>query len=200
MTLREEKTLTLIDTHKYLTTSMIAAALYPFPSGPNKCRKVMAKMHRQELVSRFRTGRNEYIYHLGRRSQKWRHWLDLARFHFTLKTELKSWQKILFWQHEVKYDFGIADGFYIIRTTIDGGRLQFFLEVDDGNNSFDKIQKYRAYHASRAWRQEFWGPDGFPRVLIVTPRMEQIQMMTRGDEMFNVIDGPVGIVEAMRRR
>lgn len=195
MTEREGTILRLIEQHRYLQTGMIHRALFRFPSGRDKAWQVLRGMHRRGLVNRFRIGRGEYIYHLGSRSKKWRHWLDLARFHFALLDELKSWQKILYWQPEVKYPFGIADGLYIVKLTIDGGKVTFFLEVDDGNNPFDKVMKYKAYYQSRAWRQEWWG-ESFPLVLIVSPRAEHIRTMA--DEMFRVIDEPKGIIKALK--
>jgi len=195
---RVDYILRLLDQHKYLTPSLVAY-YYRFPSGRNKVQQIMGRMAAEGHVNRFRVGRGEYIYHQGRRSAKWRHWLELARFHFALLEELKSWQRIIFWQNEVKYPFGVADGLYVVKTTLDSG-LTFFLEVDDGNNVFDKVQKYRAYHAGRQWRREWWGADGFPLVLIVTPRAEAIRLMTGGDKMFRVMERPEGIIKACRRQ
>ena len=104
----------------------------------------------------------------------------LNEFHFTLLKELKSWQKILYWKHEYKYPYGIADGLYVVKTTLDSG-IKFFLEMDDGNNEFDKISRYEAYCNSRKWESEPWadplgkGVKTFPLVVIATPRPEKLR-------------------------
>lgn len=205
MTERIDQIYQLVNQHKYITPSLVAQAMFRFPSGRNKAQQLMGRMARGDrTLNRFRVGRSEYVYHLGLRSKKWRHWLDLTRFHFALLNELKPWQKIIFWQHEVKYSFGIADGFYIVKLTIDGAGLMFFLEYDDGNNSFDKVQKYISYYNGKTWRGEWWG-DSFPLVLVVTPRAEEIRLMVErsGDkagEIFRVIRGlDGGILDALRR-
>ena len=181
----------------------MAARLFRFPSARTKAQQILGRMAADGLVNRFRVGRGEYIYHQGRRSKKWRHWLELSRFHFALEDELKNWQRIIFWQLEVKYPFGIADGFYIVRTTIDGAGMMFYLEVDDGGNTFDKVGKYAAYYRSKAWRGEWWAGGGaFPLVLVVTPRVQMIKAMVEGSrggcELFRVIGRPVGILEALK--
>jgi len=185
MTEREENILAMVEQHRYLERSMIGQKLFRFPTGQAKARQVLSKMHKRELVQRFKPGqRKEYVYHLDRvRSAKWRHWLDLNRFHFGLLAELKAWQRILYWDHEVKYPGGQADGFYIVKTLLEGG-VMFFLEMDDGANKFDKLQKYLAYQQGRLWKKEWWaqGRGGagtqrdisFPLVLIVTPRAGEI--------------------------
>lgn len=179
MTEREQNILSMIDQHRYLTRSMVAQKLMPFPSGQAKARQVLSKMHKRELLERFQPGRrHEYVYHADRRSAKWRHWLDLNKFHFGLLQELKSWQKILYWDFEVKYPGGMADGFYIVKTYLQGG-VMFFLEMDDGANKFDKLQKYLAYQQGRAWKKEWWAKESFPLVLIVTPRAGEIDDLVR---------------------
>jgi len=185
MTEREANILKLIEQHRYIETGMIRQALFRFPSGRDKAWQVLRRMTKQGLVNRFKIGRGEYIYHVGAKSKKWRHWLNLTRFHFQLLSELKSWQKIVFWQPEVKYPFGIADGLYIVKLTLDGDCVMFFLEYDDGQNVFTKVQQYLAYYAGKSWRGEWWG-QSFPLVLIVTPRVEEIRMVAR-DEIFRVI-------------
>ena len=191
MTEREESILALVEQHKYLERSMIAQKLFKFPSGQAKARQVLSKMHKRELVQRFRPGqRQEYVYYVDRaRSAKWRHWLDLNRFHFGLLAELKAWQRIIYWDHEVKYPGGVADGFYIVKTSLEGG-VMFYLEMDDGANKFDKLQKYLAYQQSRAWKKEWWAQESFPLVLIVTPRAGEIGEMVRrckAEQFFKVM-------------
>ena len=199
MTEREAKILKLIEQHRYLTTGMIQSALFCFPSGKDKAWQVLRKMHRRGLINRFREG--EYIYHTGAKSKKWRHWLDLARFHFALLSELKSWQRIIFWQPEVKYPYGIADGLYILRLTLDGAGVMFFLEYDDGNNPFQKVQQYMAYYQGKSWRGEWWGSN-FPLVLIVTPRAGEIRLMIERSKagIFRVLSEPKNIIREVTRR
>lgn len=179
MTEREENILNLLEQHRYLERSMVGDRLLKFPAGQAKARQLLYKMYSREVINRFKPGaHSEYVYHLGKRSEKWRHWLDLNRFHFGLLAELKQWQRILYWDHEVKYPGGQADGFYIIKTSLQSG-VYFFLEMDDGTNKFDKLKKYLAYQQSRAWKREWWAKESFPLVLIVTPRIVEIGELIR---------------------
>lgn len=190
MTEREESILALVEQHKYLECSMIAQKLFKFPSGQAKARQVLSKMHKRELVQRFRPGqRHEYVYYLEKKSSKWRHWLDLNRFHFGLLAELKQWQRIIYWDFEVRYPYGQADGFYIVKTSLQGG-VMFFLEMDDGANKFDKLLKYLTYQQSRIWKKEWWAQESFPLVLIVTPRAGEIGELVRrckAEQFFKVM-------------
>lgn len=99
---------------------------------------------------------------------------------------------------EVKYPFGIADGLYIVRLTLDGDCVMLFLEYDDGQNVFTKAQQYLAYYAGKSWRGEWWG-QSFPLVLIVTPRAQEIRMLAKG-EIFRVIGEGEKIMDAIMRR
>ena len=212
----------LVEQHKYITPSLVAKAMFKFPAGRNKAQQIMGRMAKDKTLNRFRVGRGEYIYHVGPRSKKWRHWLNLTRFHFQLLGELKSWQRIVFWQNEVKYSYGVADGLYIVKLTLDGDCVIFFLEYDDGNNAFGKVQSYMAYYAGKSWRGEWWAAgqsaagqsaanqpiQSFPLVLIVTPRAEEIRMMVagvrgtvrEGSEIFRVIGEGEGVMGAVTKR
>jgi len=195
MKLRQDYIYQLVEQHKYITPSLVARMpMFQFPSGRNKVQQIMGRMAADGLVSRFRVGRSEYVYHQGRRSAKWRHWLDLNRFHFAIIGALKSWQEILYWDFEVRYPFGQADAFYQIKTTIQGDGIMFFVEMDDGGNKFDKIQKYLAYWRGKTWRGEWWSKGVFPLVVIITPRAKEISGLVKKcckadeQEIFRVLE------------
>jgi len=182
MDMRTERIIETLERHRYMETSMIASRLFRFKWGRNKCQHILAAMASRGLVHRFRPGgpRAEYVYTLdAKRSAKWRHWLELNRFHFALLAGLKSWQRLLYWDFEVRYPFGQADGFYQVQTTIQGDGVMFFVEVDDGGNKFDKIAKYLAYWRGKTWRGEWWSQGAFPLVVIVTPRAREIEGLIR---------------------
>ena len=173
---RKSRILEAIDQHKYLRRWMIEQAFFRIPSGKRRSQILLKKMVEEKLLNRFRLGpREEYIYYQGKRSEKWRHWLLLNGFHFSLLSELKSWQKVLFYKHEYKYSCGIADGLYVVRTTMDSG-IKFFLEIDDGQNEFDKVSRYESYMMSKKWEQEPWadplkkGTKSFPLLVVATQR------------------------------
>jgi hypothetical protein len=66
----------------------------------------------------------------------------------------------------------------------------FFLEMDDGANKFDKLQKYLAYQQSQVWRKEWWG-QSFPLVVIVTPRVKEISELVKrceAERFFKVVE------------
>ena len=178
---REERVISLLEQHRYLERSMIQQKLFRFQTGLKKSQQILTKMAEREQLSRFRHGgRDEYIYHLGERSQKWKHWLDVNRFHFSLLRDLRQWQRIAYYDFEHRYPYGQADAFYIIKLTLQGDCIMFFLEMDDGQNKMDKIQKYMSYEKSRKWQSEFWGQDGnFPLILIISQRLEEIAELVK---------------------
>lgn len=58
-----------------------------------------------------------------------------------------------------------------------------------------------AYYQSKSWRGEWWGDQGFPLILIVTPRVQEITLMVellKAGEFFRVIEKPAGIMRALR--
>ena len=79
----------------------------------------------------------------------------INEFHFSLTKALQLGQELLFWQLEYRYPYGQADSLYTVKTGPSGGIL-FFLEADDGANSFDAV---------------------FPIVLVVTPRKKEIERL-----------------------
>jgi hypothetical protein len=144
-------------------------------------------MVKQGLLGRFRIdSRHQYIYHEGKRSAKWRHWLMINEFHFALTSALRQGQRVLYYQLEYRYPHGQADGLYVVKTKPDGG-VMFFLEMDDGANQFDKVENYERYYLSRQWTQEPWAdPKGtgpvFPMVACVTPRAKEIEKLAKKAE------------------
>ena len=192
MTQYEEKVINTLKEHRYLERRMLQHKIFTNKAGGRYTRDVLLRMYQRELINRFRNhSRDEYIYHLGKKSQKWRHWLDLNRFHFSLLADLRQWQKLIYWDFEVKYPYGQADGFYVIRLTLQKDGLMFFLEMDDGANKFDKIQKYTTYQQSYLWQKEWWGKQEiFPLVVIVTPREKEIKELIKrceAEKFFKVI-------------
>ena len=179
MTEYEESVVDALREHRYLERKMIQSKIFKTKAGGRYARTVLLKMYQREMIGRFREKEcEEYIYHLGRKSNKWRHWLDLNRFHFSLFRDLKQWQRIVYWDFEVKYLYGVADALYIVKLALDGKGVSFFLEMDDGANKFDKVSKYLAYQQSKTWVKEWWG-QAFPLVVIVTPRVEEIKEIIR---------------------
>ena len=204
MTEYEEKVVDALREHRYLERKMIQSKIFKTKAGGRYSRVVLLKMCQREMIERFREKKcDEYIYHLGRRSQKWQHWLDLNRFHFSLLKDLKQWQKIIYWDYEVRYLYGVADALYVLKLTLDNVGLSFFLEMDDGANKFDKIQKYMAYQQSKTWVKEWWG-QAFPLVVVVTPRVEEIKELVRrckAEKFFRVLKKEkeyVGIIKQIK--
>lgn len=191
---RKRMILELLEVHKYLRTGMIAQAVFPASSykKPASGRQMAAKnlktLYRKNLVDRTRAdSREEYLYFLprerrkdGKISHKWRHWEAVNRFHFTLFQGLKAWQQIHLYQFEVSYGPGIADGFYVLKTTIDGAGIKFFLEVDLGGNEFNKVRLYNQAYEDRKWQHLLWadpfksGEVIFPQIWVVTKRDQEV--------------------------
>lgn len=165
-----------MEKHRFVRTSMVREEFF---NAPISCKKYLARMTENKLIQRKRVDRGEYVYYL-QWSQKWNHWLNLNTFHYQLKRELSSWQRILYYDFEVSYGAGIADGFYVLKTTIDGKGRKFFLECDnDSNNPFDKIAKYEMLYRTD-WKKEWWadplkrGVVAFPLVVVYTVRPKVI--------------------------
>ncbi len=132
-------------------------------------------MVERKLLRRFM--HNEYIYHMDSRSSQWLHTHKVSMFHFDLLASLKHMhQEIIYHKREYSYGPGRADGLYIVKLQEDGRGVKFFLEVDDGANEFDKVQKYELCRQGRDWKWKFWadplktGTVSFPLVLVVTDR------------------------------
>jgi hypothetical protein len=181
---RKEAILNLLNIHKYLRRGMIQQDLFNIPSGERRCQILLQKMVKQRLINRFRLdSREQYIYHLEKRSQKWQHWLMINDF--ALKRRLKPGQELLYWRFEYKYPYGQSDALYCVKTGPSGGVL-FFLEADDGANGFEsKISNYEKYYISRQWANEPWadplgkGRVTFPLILVITPRPKEIKALVR---------------------
>ena len=179
---RKGRILESLERFKYLRRWHIELLHYKGKkTGQRMCQDALKKLLEQKFVKRFRLGpREQYIYHIGNRGHKWQHTLYMNEFHFSILKDLHSWQKILYWNHEYKYPFGVADGLYVIKTTLEGG-IKFFVEMDDGGNEFLKVGQYLSYAMNSDWKKEPWAdPLGkgiitFPRVVIMTPRPGEIE-------------------------
>lgn len=177
---RESRIVEHLEKHRFVTTSMLRREFFPCKSGERIAQRVLKRMVDRGMIERTRfSSTEEYIYHLGW-SAKWNHWLSLNRFHYQLLGELSSWHKVLKYEFEVSYGPGIADGFYCVRTTIDGKGRKFFVEIDDDrNNPWDKTEKYQTARQGD-WQSEWWadplntGRKSFPLVVVWTVRPEQI--------------------------
>ncbi len=170
---RKRALIELLEKHRYLRTSMIAQAIYP---SRHQCQVSLKGLHDKKVVKRFRMdSREDFIYHLESRSQKWQHWDLLNRFHFWYAAKVE----VVLYEFEVPYGPGQADGFYVVRTR-DGNR-KFFLEVDTlTSGPFDKVALYNTAYAGY-WKDQWWadplnsGLISFPQIVIVTPRIDLVR-------------------------
>lgn len=195
--------LDLVEKHKYIRSGMIRHELGMKERAAQHTLQMLAA---NRLLYRFRLdSREQYIYHTDKtRSTKWRHWLAINEFHFTLKKRLKAGQRLLHYQLEYRYSHGQADALYVVKTKHDGGVL-FFLEADDGANQFDKVEKYEKYYMGRQWVNEPWadpldkGIAAFPMVVVVTPRVKEIQKLAaKADKVRWLVFGdPVSAVKSI---
>jgi len=176
-TVRKKQIIESLEVHKYLERWMIQQLHFKFKYGRDKCQKVLTKMTKDKLVNRFQLdSRDQYIYHLGQRSNKWHHWLMINHFHFQLLRQLKSWHRITYWKPEFDYGYGIADGFYIIENTINGGGVKFFFEAVDNNNPFDRHEEnyIKSFHSD--WQSQWWadpkkrGVISYPKIICMSER------------------------------
>jgi predicted transcriptional regulator len=133
---RKRALIELLEKHRYLRTSMIAQAIYP---SRHQCQVSLKGLHDKKVVKRFRMdSREDFIYHLESRSQKWQHWDLLNRFHFWYAAKVE----VVLYEFEVPYGPGQADGFYVVRIRGMENR-KFFLEVDTlTSGPFDKVALY----------------------------------------------------------
>lgn len=172
---KASKIIEYMEKHRFVRTSMIQQEFF---NTPIATKKYLARMVENKIINRKRVDRGEYVYYLTW-SQKWHHWLQINQFHYQLKSELSSWQKILYYDFEVSYGAGIADGFYVLKTTIDGKGRKFFLEVDSTENPAERIKQYELIHRA-GWKDEWWadplkrGVISFPQVVVYTIRPKMI--------------------------
>lgn len=166
-----------MEKHRFVRTSMI---IREFFDNHRVGQYYLARMTEKGLLQRKKIDRGEFVYFL-EWSKKWHHWLTINTFHYQLKDELSAWQKITHYEYEVPYGQGIADAFYIVKTTLDGKGKKFFLEVDDDSlNPWEKTQQYEfAYRGE--WQGEWWadplqkGKISFPLIVVYTVRPRVIK-------------------------
>ena len=152
----------------YVVTSELARLFFPFKSGRRKCLQVTQRMVEAGQINRFMA--EEYMHYIGKKSKQWRHIREVTKFYIYM---LESKEEIIYYKKEFDYPGGRADAFYIV-----GGKVgkKFFLEMDDGQNEFDKIQKYEKFKQSGLWKREWWadplksGRVSFPLILVVSER------------------------------
>ena len=104
--------------------------------------RVLKRMVERQMLSRFRYGQ-EYIYHVIPKNQKWRHHLEVARFHYAFIGSLANWQEILEYEFEKVVGSAVADIYYKMIYKPDDIR-EFYVEVDMGSHrvNFDKYPSH----------------------------------------------------------
>lgn len=161
----------------------------------------LRKIYEKQLIDRFRDG-SEYVYCLKgtEKDTKWVHWNVINTFHFMLYRQLAiirimndiDWPDILFYEFEVDYKIGRADGFYIVRLGKDRV-VKFFLECE--NNSlfrFDKVEKYNKKY-EEYWDNEFWadpfgnGIKSFPMIVVVTKNKKRVEKIVKRENRNGLI-------------
>lgn len=185
-TQQKKAVLDLLEKHKYLRTWMIAQAVFP---SKHQAQVSLKKMYSAHLIKRFRVdSREDLIYHVQDKiSKKWPHWDMINTFHFRFLAQLKPWQKILHYEFEYKYNPGQADGFYVVKTSLESTK-KFFLEADtDTSGCFDKVSLYNQAYLGY-WQDSFYadplstGVKSFPLIAVYTPRKKEIDRILQNSE------------------
>lgn len=172
--------------YKYIDARMIYMIGLPKKPTMRKVREILTRTTKLGELKRFWDGYN-YIYYMGRKSHLWQHTYARNRIHFYgLMAKLNKWQKVLYWETEPKLEGrDRADGLYIVKTTMDGGR-KFFLEVDRATRQFNARKYVRLYNAD--WRSREWAdPVGtgasFPLVVVASLAPDRIKRYVRGNDI-----------------
>ena len=129
----------------FLLTPFLSTSLVKLEFGgvsDRMVQRVLKRMVERQMLSRFRYGQ-EYIYHVIPKNQKWRHHLEVARFHYAFIGSLANWQEILEYEFEKVVGSAVADIYYKMIYKPDDIR-EFYVEVDMGSHrvNFDKYPSH----------------------------------------------------------
>ena len=138
---RENHIIAVLHITPFLPSSLVKQAFFPGAS-LRMAQRVLTRMTKNEVVSRFRYGQ-EYVYHVVPKNRKWRHHVEVARFHYSLLDSLANWQEVLEYEFEKVVGSAIADIYYKMVYKPKDIR-EFYVEVDLGGNPirFDKYPKH----------------------------------------------------------
>ena len=147
---REKSIIAVFLLTPFLSSSLLRRAVFPEAS-LQMAQRVLKRMTDRGMLKRFRYGQ-EYIYHIAPKNKKWRHWLEVARFHYAMLEGLANWQEIIDYKIEHDLGFAVADLYYKM-VYKPGDVREVYVEIDMGSHPI-KFDKYPpSYH-----------------VLLVTPR------------------------------
>ena len=128
---REESIIDVLGTFPFLSSSLIRRQIFEDVSD-RMAQRVLTRMHKRKMLKRFRYGQ-EYIYHIVAKNQKWKHWLEVARFHFAMMEGLANWQVILDYKVEKHLGFCVTDIYYKMIYK-PGDIREIYVEVDRGSH------------------------------------------------------------------
>ena len=140
--LREDRIIVVLRITPFLSTSLVRLVVFGDVSF-RMAQRVLTRMTEREMISRFRYGQ-EYVYHVLPKNKKWRHYLEVAKFHYAFMGSLTNWQEVLEFEFEKVIGSAIADIYYKMIYK-PGDIREFYVEIDLGGNPI-KFDKYPSHY------------------------------------------------------
>jgi hypothetical protein len=177
---RDKVVLSEIEEGRFWLREQIQELYFKATQGPQKAQERLRKMHRDKMVKRRRVGsQGGYIYYTDKWSEKYAHWLAVNWVKVAFVSQAKSWQKVAVFNREYVYGDLRADALIAVDNTATKKRTVYFLEADNATNPFtDKYAKL-AEKLELSLDPPWWYTDGFPRVLVVTPRVDRVKEVVK---------------------
>jgi len=181
MTKRDEMIYEEVAAARFVTSEQIWRLLLPHTKGIQKTNQRLRELQRAKLIKKRRMGdTGQVVYYSGRWSEKWAHWVALNQVRVELVRQAKSWQTVAVFSREYPVLDIRADALVAVDNSVTKKRQVFFVEVDNGTNPF--CDKYKSVFEKLELSLDppWWANNGFPRVLVVTSRVEKVRSICEG--------------------
>lgn len=192
---RDAAIIKAVEDCRYLSRDQVQALVFGH-SYRQKCCQRLTMIHKAKKLSRRRVDvAMPYVYFLpGEKwTQKAEHAVAVNWVYIALIKQIKSWFKLQAFTREYTAIWGdrrlVADALAVLANKTSKELKPLFVELDRGtsNNPFDKTALYSGLYDSKAWVTSWWSrPDAdgrhrFPKVLVVTDRVEKVQAVIDRD-------------------
>lgn len=160
-----------IEERRALDTEQVRALLFPFPYGLRKAQDRLLKLHKRGRLDRERVDDGVFAYYRGDgRPGALRHTLGVNWIRIWFEKRLRSWEVLHSWEYEPDYGILRADGFAAVRNVATGKYCFYFVEMDRGTNTFDKVDKYCRLFNEKGYAGRWWVSltERFPSIIVAT--------------------------------
>lgn len=180
---RDKLILQAIEKCHVLDTEQIWAIFFnQMKYGQRKAQERLQKLYERGCLKRDRIRQEPFFYYIEKRPGQPAHQLGVNWIKIWLQHKCRSWEKIHSFSYEQDYKILRTDGFAAIKNIVNGNLKFYFIEMDRGTNTFDKVQKYCDLYENEKYQGWWWVAltERFPPVLVVTTslsRKESIEQL-----------------------